>query len=79
MSANNIIYISRDNFKVYYQGCADNDDLGSLEGQGKTIEEAVDIADDILEEVGEVEYGIKFIGKSRNNHAIIKHETKQSK
>lgn len=65
ISANNIIYIDRDNFKVYYQGTADNDDMGSLEGQGKTIEEAIDIAQNLIEEYGEVEYGIKFIGSGK--------------
>ena len=65
ISANNIIYIDRDNFKVYYQGTADNDDLGSLEGQGKTIEEAIDIAQNIVEEYGEVEYGINFISSRK--------------
>lgn len=65
MSANNIIFIDRKNFKVYYQGTADNDDLGSLEGQGKTIEEAIDIAQKIIEECGEVEYGIKFISSRK--------------
>lgn len=52
---------------MYYQGTADDDGLGSLEGQGKTIEEAIDIAQNIVEEYGEVEYGINFISSKKRN------------
>ena len=30
MSANDVIFINKDTFEVYYQGCADNDDYGRL-------------------------------------------------
>lgn len=57
MSRNNIIYINKKTYKVYHQGCADNEDRGELIGQGKNLEEAVEIAEnyDIYPE-----YGISF-------------------
>lgn len=63
MSANNIIYINRKNYKVYYRGCVDNEGLGELVGRGKTLEEAVDIAQKEIDDCdGMVEYGVWFIG-----------------
>jgi len=62
MSANNIIYIKRKTFEVYYQGCADNSGLGNKVGRGKNLEEAVDIAQKEINDCeGVVEYGINFI------------------
>lgn len=64
MSANNIIYIDRDTFEVFYQGCADNSGVGEKIGKGKSLEEAVDIAQKEIEELeGHFEYGIWFIKK----------------
>lgn len=62
MSANNIIYIkkNKNNYEVWYQGCADNEDLGGLEKTFKTLEEACKFADKLSREFG-VEYGINFI------------------
>jgi len=62
MSANNIIYVDRKTFKVYLKGCVDNPGHGDLMGRGKTLEEAIDIAEK-LEEEYMVEYGINFINK----------------
>jgi len=62
MSANNIIYIKRKTFEVYYQPCADNEGLGELVAKGKDLEDAVRIAEEQKEECGGVvEYGIAFI------------------
>jgi len=61
MSANNIIYINQDTNKVYYQGCVDNDELGSYEGQFNDLKEAVNYAQKLCDEYM-VEYGIRFIG-----------------
>jgi len=69
MSANNVIYIKRDTFEVFYQGCADNDDLGTKIGKGKNLEEAVDIAYEYMgdDPMFMLEYGINFIPKKLNN------------
>jgi hypothetical protein len=69
MSANNLIYINRRTFKVYYQDCADNDGLGRLVGQGKNLEEAVDIAQKFMEKI---EYGIWFVDKPKKVKVIKK-------
>lgn len=63
MSANNIIYIDRNTNKVYYQCCADNDDLGELIGQGTSLDKAVDIAEKYIKKLGScgIKYGIQFI------------------
>jgi hypothetical protein len=66
MSANDVIYIDRSNFKVYYQGCADNNDKGNLIGKGKTLDEAIDIAQKYLGDGYTPEYGINFIGKTKS-------------
>ena len=62
MSANNIVYIKNNKayWEVYYQGCADNEDLGSLEKKFKTLEKACDYAEKLCQEYS-VEYGIRFI------------------
>jgi len=66
MSANNIIYIKRDTYEVFYQGCVDNDDLGEKIGKGKNLEEAVDIAEEYMKDpLFILEYGINFIGKRK--------------
>lgn len=61
MSANNIVFIktNKKSYSVYYQGCADNPGLGSLEKKFKTLEEACDYAEKMCEEYS-VEYGIRF-------------------
>lgn len=62
MSANNVIFVNRNTNDVYYQCCADNDDLGELIGRGANLDKAVDIAEKYIDELGgDVEYGIKFI------------------
>jgi len=62
MSANNVIYIKRKTFEVFYQSCADNGDYGEKIGKGKNLEEAVKIAQKRIDEIdGWVEYGIRFI------------------
>lgn len=62
MSADNYILIDRKTFKVY-DGCASNNYKGLI-GQGITLDDAIDIAQDYerhLEEEGScVEYGIRF-------------------
>jgi len=66
MSANNIVFINEDNYKVYYQGCVDNKGLGELIGKGKTLKEAVKIAKKWIRELeGYLEYGVTFIGKDK--------------
>lgn len=62
MSANDIIFINRTNFKVYYNGCADNptDFKEDFIGQGKTLDEAIDIAENHLGDNFVPEYGITF-------------------
>jgi hypothetical protein len=58
MSANTYIAIDRKTFKVYYCYCADNEfnpKKEKLIGKGRTIEEAIEIA-----EREESEYGIRF-------------------
>lgn len=61
MSANDIIFIDKKTFKVYYQGCADNEDYGKCVGKGKTLEEAIEIAENYLGDNYIPEYGINFI------------------
>ena len=61
MSANNIIYIRRKDFSVFYQGCMDNEGLGELQGKYKTLEEAIDKAQELIDEYVVVEYGIEFL------------------
>ena len=55
-------------FKVYHNPCADNDEL-ELVGKGKSLEEAVGIANKYIDdELGEglcLEYGIRFIEEVR--------------
>ncbi len=64
MSANNIIFIKfgvkKKNYEVWYQGCADNEGLGGLEKTFKTLEEAINFAEEMCQEYG-VEYGIRFV------------------
>jgi len=74
MSANNLIYIDRTTNCVWYQGCADNDDLGEFIGQGINLDEAVTIANNYSEDLGEVEYGIKFIDRKEPITNLIKDE-----
>jgi hypothetical protein len=65
MSANNIIYIKKNkkSYSVFYQGCADNDNLGDLVGRFKTLEEAIKCAyEEINDCGGMVEYGVHLIG-----------------
>jgi len=45
---------------VFYQGCADSKELGELQGKYKTLEEAVDKAQELIDEYVVVEYGIQF-------------------
>ena len=69
MSANDVIYIDRKTFKVYYSGCADNplDEKRDLIGKGASLEDAVDIAQTRIKEMRDdgcftsPEYGINFI------------------
>ena len=68
MSANNRIIIDRETFKVYYDPCVDKPsklNKDDLIGQGKDLEEAVDIAQKyIREELVDgfyLEYGVDFI------------------
>jgi hypothetical protein len=62
MSANNSIYINKNTFRVYEHGCHDNDFIAEEEyliGQGKSLEEAIEIAEE-FEKENMVEYGIHF-------------------
>ena len=61
MSANTAIFIkeTKNGYRVYFQTCADNSDLGTLEGKYKTLKGAVDKAKKLQEEYI-VEYGINF-------------------
>ena len=65
MSANNVIYIRRKSYEVFYQGCADNESLGEFIGKGKSLAQAVDIAQEKIDELEDndelLEYGIHFI------------------
>lgn len=58
MSANNYLLINRRTFKVF-KGCADCENTKTQIGQGKNLEEAIDIAD-YYTQIHEVEYGINF-------------------
>ena len=62
MSANNVIFIKKekDKWGVYYQGCADLDNLGDLQKTFTSLEKATTYAQEIVDELG-VEYGIRFI------------------
>lgn len=62
MSANNVVYIKKKTFEVYYQNCADNPGFGDKVGKGKSLEEAVEIAQKEIKKCdGNFEYGIWFI------------------
>jgi len=62
MSANNGLFINKKTFAVYEHGCMDNGFLekeASFIGRGKNVAEAVQIAEDYMnEEI--VEYGVNF-------------------
>lgn len=60
MSANNAIFIDKKTLEVWYQSCADNNDLGSFIKKCKTLKEAVNLAQKLAKEY-QVEYGIRFI------------------
>lgn len=72
MSANNYLKIDRKSFTVSY--CDIESDRGLLVGKGKTIDEAIDIAQRYREEEI-VEYGIFFTEKTPNK--CTKQEVKQ--
>ena len=61
MSVNNVLYLKKegDKWVVYYQGCADNDDLGRKEQEFNTAEEALEYAQNMIDNSW-VEYGIRF-------------------
>ena len=62
MSSDNAIVINRNNFRVNY--CLG--DYSEFIGQGKTLDEAIDIAQKKVDDCGGmVEYGITFIGKGK--------------
>lgn len=64
MSANDAIFINKDTFEVYHQGCADNDGLGDVIAIGKNLEDAVKKAEKYAKEncaYGYPEYGIRFV------------------
>jgi len=60
MSANNVIYLNKDTFEVGYQGCVDNEGYGEFQKKCKSLEEAVELVDDLTTEY-EPEYGIMII------------------
>lgn len=59
MSANDMLFVSKSNFRVFHadaDGC-----YNTLIGQGKSLEEAIKIAEDWEDEqCYPAEYGIKF-------------------
>ena len=57
MSANNFLEINKKTFKVRHLDADTND--GSDLGEGESLEEAIEIAEEYLKE-NEVEYGIWF-------------------
>lgn len=62
MSADNVLTINRKTFEV--RDCWSEDiSKGSLVGKGKSLEEAITIAQDYVRE-NIVEYGIIFVGES---------------
>jgi len=67
MSANNIIYINKDTYEVFYQSNADEEGLGELIGKGDSLDEALWLAEEKINECGGVvEYGIVYIGGEKN-------------
>jgi len=58
MSTDNYIYISRKKFTVVERCASDGKEIQLL-GKGKNIEEAIDMAQERIEQ-GNVEYGIYF-------------------
>ena len=60
MSMNNIIYINKETYEVFYQANVDSKSKGLPIGKGNTLVEAVEIADnyDVYPE-----YGINFFTK----------------
>lgn len=62
MSANNIVFIKKhkNKYQVRYQGCADNEGLGSFEKEFNKLEDAIKYAEKLCDEYW-VEYGIRFI------------------
>lgn len=63
MSANNFIQIDRNSFEVSLRD-ADTNALLEKIGKAKTLEEAIDMAEE-YQEKEIVEYGIHFTGKSK--------------
>lgn len=79
MSADNYLVVDRETFKVYMayasQDYASIEQM-HLEGQGKTLEEAIEIADKIMfEEI--VEYGISFCGAAKDTPLNLDYELNQ--
>jgi len=62
MSANNVVYLNKDTYEVFYQSCADDNDFGKLVKKCKTLKEAVDLAQKVAGEYL-VEYGVVIVGK----------------
>lgn len=63
MSANNFILINRKSFEVSLRD-ADTNALLEKIGKAKTLEEAIDMAQE-YQEIEIVEYGIHFTGKNK--------------
>jgi len=64
MSANNIVYLNKDTYEVYYQHCADDYGLGELVKKCKSLKEAVDVAQKTVWEY-RVEYGVVITGRGK--------------
>lgn len=62
MSANNLIKIDRRNFAV--SDCDADTGYGAKIGRGKTLEGAIDLAQEYQEQ-NIVEYGIRFTGRKQ--------------
>ncbi len=63
MSANNFLLINRETFKVTMNDADSGETITEI-GEGKDLEEAIDIASDRLME-GNIEYGIEFTNFKR--------------
>lgn len=70
MSSNDFIEIDRQKFTVRYKDADRGFLLDGKTHKAKSLEEAINIADKIIEDYGGIEYGIWFVGKKEEDNML---------